>query len=242
MKRFLIVGLPRSGTTFLFTLLDAHPQVVCHGERFNVFKILENSGQKSSLEELMQRDHNPEAFFDAGFEAAAAEGVRAVGYKFMLGHNPRLMRDAIPARPDVALIYVHRENKLAQVASLETAEQTRRWAQAAGAKQKEEAPPLDLGPLKLMQRINDLDYRDILFNHWFDGLPNPKFRVEYRDLMEPATQAQIFRFLGVEPMEGLRSPLVKQGSNVIIDRFQKKPLIERYFKGIGREDWLGAEL
>ncbi|MGX0901644.1 LPS sulfotransferase NodH [Roseovarius sp. MBR-79] len=34
-RRFLIIGLPRSGTTYLMMLLNAHPAIHRSGEQFN---------------------------------------------------------------------------------------------------------------------------------------------------------------------------------------------------------------
>jgi len=49
-------------------------------------------------------------------------------------------------------------------------------------------------------------------------------------------------FLGVEPQPDLASPLVKQGQNRIIDRFENADILARYFGETGRGHWLEAEL
>ena len=188
------------------------------------------------------RDAAPEAFFEAGFDAAAAgyPGKRAVGYKFMIGHNPRLLREVIARREDIALIHVHRENKLAQAASLLQAEATSQWALVGepGAPQ----PMLPHRPLQLTGVINDNATRDFLFAEWLSQLPHRRLSVEYREMFLPGFEERLCDFLGVAYDPTMSSNLRKQGTNRVLDRFEHRKAIATFMRRIGHGDWLGEEL
>ncbi|MBS0125693.1 sulfotransferase [Thetidibacter halocola] len=125
MQRFIILGQPRSGTTHLTTLLDSHPDVICAGELFNPY-IMMGMTNDAGDDAILARDAAPRRAAEAFFEQAEAEGARAAGFKFMLGHDIAVLK-WISRNPDIRIIYIRRANKLAQVASLIKANQTREW-------------------------------------------------------------------------------------------------------------------
>ncbi|MFN4098568.1 MAG: sulfotransferase family protein [Pararhodobacter sp.] len=241
MESFLILGQPRSGTTYLQTLLNAHPDVHCRGELFDPWQI-DDDGQKTpGLEAVIARDADPEGFLDrrlAGEGLAGPLPVR-IGAKVLFQHHPALLARYIPARPGLRLIHVRRENKLAQFASMQQVAKTKRWTQtgAAGA-----APQIDVAPFWAASECNRLENEDFLMAAWLAGLPNPVFCVTYRGLFAPDFEGRVLAFLGVKRVGVLSTPLKKQGQDRILDRFVQPGPIERYFGGTGRGDWLGAEL
>jgi hypothetical protein len=266
VKKFVIIGLPRTGTTYLFTLLNSHPQILCHGERFNVYRIIEShpEGERETTDRdaLRARDMDPATFFDAGFDAAAygRPEAEAAGFKVMLGQDPRVLFDVIPRRPDVALIYVRRDNKLAQVASHARAKQTKQWADtgapssAPGARATVRrllgrgrgdaagAGLLDMQPRRLFQLSNEAEILDRLFLTWLEQQPHPRLVLEYRELFAPGFEERICAFLGLPHVPGMASPLVKQNAATVLDRFRNRGAVRGFFSMIGRKDWLGREL
>ena len=67
MTRFVILAAPRTGSNLLCTLLNSHPQVLCHHEVFNpggVFTALDYHGDGLHVDALAQRDADPLAFLD----------------------------------------------------------------------------------------------------------------------------------------------------------------------------------
>jgi hypothetical protein len=66
--------------------------------------------------------------------------------------------------------------------------------------------------------------------------------IEYTEMFTPDFNRRVTDFLGVPYEAGMRSPLVKQNKNRVIDRFKAPEVIETYFRKMGREHWLGEEI
>lgn len=242
MDNFLIVGQPRSGTTYLQTLLNAHPQLHCRGELFDPWQIDDNGTKTPGLDAVIARDQDPVGFMDrmlAGDGMRAAAGQRKLGAKVLFQHHPLLFAQYLPMRPTLKLIYVYRENKLAQFASGRQVEKTGQWTATTPAA---ETPKIDAAPFWAASECNRLQNEDFLLRAWMERLANPTLMVSYAGLFAPGFQENILGFLDVETVSGLTSPLVKQGQNRIIDRFADPDPVSRYFRETGREEWLGSEL
>ena len=238
-RRFLIMGLPRSGTTYLMTLLNAHRDIVCSGEQFNPHAIVGVGEKNTDAEAVFLRDTAPVWFMDRFFAEAEATGAARVGFKFMIGHNIRVLR-ALAEHPEITLIHVWRENKLAQVSSLIKAAATRKWAQSQPDDHVDQK--IDATPRQISHRWHEYATFDYLFQPFFDSLPNRRISVEYRELFQPDFHGRICDFLGVARDPGMKSPLVKQSANDILSRFEHPGPIEAYFRRIGRAGWLEPEL
>ena len=238
-RRFVIMGLPRSGTTYLMTLLNAHPRVFCSGEQFNPHAIVGIGEKNTDRDALRQRDGAPVAFMDAFFARHARDDLDWIGFKFMIGHNIAVLR-RLEQDENVTLIHVHRENRLAQVSSLIKAAETKRWAQIKPDEHIERK--VRAGPYQISQRWHEYETFDHLFAQWFAARAHRKLALEYREMFRPGFAERLCGFLGVAPDPQMRSPLVKQGSNTILERFENRGRIERYFRSIGRDDWLEDEL
>lgn len=238
-RRFLIIGLPRSGTTYLMTLLDTHRAIACTGEQFNPHAIVGIGCQDRDPDRLLARDRAPIHFMERAFAQAAGDGVTRVGFKYMLGHNVRILR-RLAHHPEIDLIYVWRENRLAQVASLIKAARSKRWAQTRADAHVRER--IRIGPREICHRWHEYATIDTLFAHWLQSLPNRRITFEYRALFAPGFAERITGFLGVDPDPGMHSPLVKQNDNDVLARFETPGPIRRYFTEIGFAHWLGPEL
>ena len=238
-RRFVIMGLPRSGTTYLMSLLDSHPEVSCSGEVFNPYSVIETGEPDYTPELLASRDRAPRFFLKEFLERYEAGPHRRIGFKLMLGHNIRVLTQ-LPELADMTIIYVHRYNRLAQVASYLKAMQTLYWAQthrSFGMRQRIEATPQQIS-----HQWHEYATMDFLFAHWLESLPNRKISVEYREMFRPEFNARICDFLNIVPDAKMTSPLVKQGANRVLDRFATPEPIEAYMRYLGREDWLEEEL
>lgn len=242
MIKFVIIGLPRSGTTYLMSMINAHPQAVCSGERFNPYSIIGVAADRNdAFDAVLTRDYRATAFFDASFAQHHPKEPTAIGIKFMIGHNIEVLHH-LASQPDLRLIYVHRANKLAQITSLLRALETGVWAET---KHRPPAPPkakLRCGPRVISHHLHEYATQDMLFAHWFNGLPHQKMIVEYRDMHRPDFATTLCRFLGLPVVPDLRGTLQKQGTNTILDRFEHRAVIAEYFAKTGHADWLGDEL
>ncbi len=239
--RFVIIGLPRSGTTYLMTLLNSHPDVICHGELYNPYAVISSGGRDESHDEVLGRDKDPVAFLDGVFARGQGKrGVAALGFKFMLGQNLAVLR-AILDDPEIRIIYVKRWNKLAQVASWLAALKSMEWARPK-ARKAGAAAKVRANPRKISQHWHEFDTQEMMFEALLEGRPQARLDLEYRELFEPGIAARLCDFLGVRARDDLTSPLAKQGANHILDRFEHPDPIKYYFRQIGRGDWLNDEL
>lgn len=248
MKRFVILGLPRSGTTYLMTLLHAHRDVYCAGEQYNPFSVIGvttkgifGGGVQSddSHEAILGRDKDPVGHMKAFFEQAATTGAAWGGFKFMIGHNLAVLK-ALAQDPDVTILYVWRENRLAQVSSLIKAGQSKNWAQTKVDKHLEQK--IHATPRQISHRWHEYATFDHLIGMWLEGLPNPKVTFEYREMFQEGFNERLCDFLDLPPSADMKSPLVKQGTNTIEDRFEDPKPIRYYFNQVGLGRWLEDEL
>lgn len=241
MSGFLILGQPRSGTTYLQTLLNAHPGILCRGELFDPWQIDDNGRKTRGLDAVIARDSDPESFMD---RMLAGDGVAhpasTIGAKLLHHHHTAIVTRYIPAHPALRLIHVRRENKLAQFASVQQVRATGRWVET----DDRAAPPprIDAKPQWAAAECNRLEIEDFLHAAWLRTLPNPVLRVTYRGLFATDFAKRVQAFLGVTPRPGLTSPLLKQGQNRVLDRFADPDPIARYFIQTGRSAWLDPEL
>ena len=240
MKRFVILGLPRSGTTYLMTLLGAHRNVICAGEQFNPYTVIGSAGDvDDSHEAVMGRDRDPVAHMYRFFERAEAKGVVCAGFKFMIGHNIQILHE-LARDPDISIIYIWRENKLAQASSLIKAASTKKWAQT---KQDAHVDSKILAtPRQISHRWHEYATFDHLISMWLEGLPNPKATYEYREMFNEGFEQEMCQFLDILYQRGMKSPLVKQGTNTIEQRFKDPKPIRYYFNQVGLGRWLEDEL
>ena len=241
MDRFLIIGQPRSGTTYLQTLLNSHSAIHCRGETFDGHCIDDDGGKQRELTALIARDADPEAYFEQtiGQPGHKKPLARLIGIKYLFYHSAAVLQDVLPKYPDIPIIYVTRPNKLAVFASLVHARQTKKWTQA---RKKAPPEPLPAGVRWVIQDTNRLRNEDFLLSAWLKTLPNPLFEASYTDLFADDFVRRICAFLEVEPERRMSSWLKKQGDNRIIDRFENKDEICAYFEGVGLGGWLGEEL
>ena len=238
-RRFLIMGLPRSGTTYLMTLLNSHRGVYCSGEQFNPYAIVGIGEKESGYPEVLARDRAPLDFMQQFFERAETRNVVRAGFKYMIGHNTRILQE-LAEYPDIDLIYIWRENRLAQISSLIKAARSSRWAQTKPDAHIHEKITVD--PRRINQRWHEFATFDHLFSSWFDTLPQRRITLEYRALFAPGFAQKICNFLDLPTDPKMKSPLVKQNPNAILERFENPGAIQHYFRQLGYARWLEPEL
>lgn len=238
MKRFVILGLPRSGSTYLMTLLDAHADVACAGEQYNPYEVI-GWAHDDSHDAVMRRDKEPLGHLHRFYEEVEATGVAWGGFKFMIGHNLKVLQ-ALAMAPDITIIYIWRENRLAQVASLIKAGRTKSWAQTSVDENVTRKIPAT--PRQIAHRWHEYATSDHLISLWLANLPNPKVTYEYRELFKPDFEQRLCDFLDLPHDPKMKSPLVKQGINTVAERFEDPGPIRYYFHQLGLGRWLEDEL
>ncbi len=147
--KFMISCTARSGSSMLSTLLNSHPQVLCHGEIIAApnesagpYQALREQG--TNIDERLQeyRQQHPEAFlYDVGFNPA---GNPRVGFKFKLEESLdeayRPFRDLIVADTDIRIIHLRRENILDKYISLQMTKRSGVFSIRAGGERPQYRP------------------------------------------------------------------------------------------------------
>ena len=132
--RFVVIGVARSGSTMLGSLLNSHSRATAFGELFR-----EGDAIGWDLPHLDARDpadlalyrEDPVRFLEEDVFGRRAARMRAVGFKLFYYHarNEPFARiwDWLRSDPAIHIIHIKRENALAQYLSLERAHRTGRW-------------------------------------------------------------------------------------------------------------------
>ncbi|WP_158234145.1 Stf0 family sulfotransferase [Oceaniglobus indicus] len=188
---------------------------------------------------LLDRDIAPADYLDEFYKWDTFSGATAVGAKWMIGHHPEIL-DYIRDNPDIRILSLRRDNKLAQVASHMKAVQTKQWATRKASEVDRE--PIEAGPRRVAQVAREMATSDYLFTHWLKGLRNPAMHISYRDMFSSNFNSEVCTFLGVAQSNQMASSLVKQGSNDILSRFKNAAAIKDYFTAVGNAGWLQPEL
>ena len=92
MIKFCIFAFPRSGSTYLCSRLNAHPDILCHYEVFHPDAIGTISGFADRVPAIaayttQSRDSNPAAFLADLFKWSL--DAKAVGFKIFVGHSTK---------------------------------------------------------------------------------------------------------------------------------------------------------
>jgi hypothetical protein len=238
LVRFAIVGLQRTGSSYLVNLLGSHPEIHCCGEIFNPDGINlrwpENMGGRragreivSELKELRPRD--PQAFLQSVF--AIEFGATAVGFKIFPGHNPQMFERILDDR-DIAKIVHSRDNGLARYASLRAARTTRDFVSGAekplvAFKAKQFAP----FHLEHATFFDEIERR-------IAARGQRLHRSHFEELSDPTRLIALLEFLGVAPeLPPLPQPPANRGSSDVLSRFSNPEAAEAYLREHNLMHW-----
>lgn len=151
-RRFLVVGIARTGSTLLVNLLNAHPQVMAFGELFRQadevgWDVAPFASYRSPrLVALYRAD--PVAFLEKAVFRRWPRDCAAVGFKLFYYHAREAPQSAVWTYlcGDLSLkvLHIKRRNRLAQYLSLLHAHKSDVWSAAEAA--AGEPAPLHLDP------------------------------------------------------------------------------------------------
>jgi LPS sulfotransferase NodH len=130
-QKFLIYGLPRTGSNLICGILEKHKAISCHGEVFNAGRIfcnLKNSQGDAILK--IFRQYNPLYFLKlAIWHNDYSESVKAVGFKALYNQleNFVYLKEYIFGLEDLKIIFLRRKNYLERIYSELLALQNNQW-------------------------------------------------------------------------------------------------------------------
>ncbi len=241
---FLILSAPRSGSTWLQSLLSSHPAIVCHQELLHRRRIELPLDQKSfggifkwtAKGELLFRNFFPATFVKCFVYGGYQENTRAVGVKILYEHlegsrTARHFLSSLLATPRLKLIHLVRRNGLRAYLSHVLALKTKEWRLVSHTEQ----PSLNIGAtLSYLQR------RERLQAQLLQAFAQvPCHTLFYEDLIAQ-TEAELsglMRFLQV-PERSLYSPLVRQERRPLADSIANFREVEKALRGTHWENYL----
>jgi LPS sulfotransferase NodH len=217
-RRFAVLAAPRTGSNWLCSMLDSHPEILCHHELFNpagIHVALSWRGGAVDVDAVLgtqaERDRAPLAFLDRAW--SQPRGCRAVGFKLNRGQNEAAFT-AVLADPGVRKILLRRDNRLKTFVSERIAARTGLWESYPDSPRSGEQVRIrvDLGELRRHIDENRAYYESLTA----ELAGQDVLALRYEDLVDvPAQPAEawrpVFDFLGVGAAE-LKAETRKQNA------------------------------
>lgn len=230
--RFVILAAPRTGSNLLCTLLNSHPEVLCHHELFNpngIFYALDYRDGSLDLGSMESRDREPFAFLQRVWEHP--QGASCVGFKMTRGQDAAVMQNLIEDS-GVLKILLTRRNRLKTYISEQLARQTDRWEVYARDELPSDTPRLhvDVDAFRAHCDLNERYYQDIENTLRSGG--RPWIETAYEDILTAPEHVHLLEFLGVDATdERLMQSSVKQSDKDLRTHIENFRELERAFEG-----------
>ncbi len=229
--RFVVIGMPRTGSTLLATGLEQHPNVTCFGELIHPLE-----SERKKVESIVvdgenacfdpERDDAIEFLRTCVYENPTLVS-RAVGFKlhghFAAGRGSHDLLARLRGEiPDLRFIHIKRENYLDVYLSLAIACRDMKWsifASEGNGQNKSElkrVEPISIQFQEAEKYFFEMNNMDSLFYRLFSGVNY--FCVNYADLdrFYEREMSKIYEFLGVESHVA-RPWVVKQNTSTARD-------------------------
>ncbi|MEM0907741.1 MAG: hypothetical protein AAGJ94_10285 [Pseudomonadota bacterium] len=240
MRKFLVIGAARTGSTLLMQIIQSSPDVKAHFELFHK-NVVHIDGVDRS-DEIPQRDAQPFEWLDG---VLSSSNKPMVGFKIFPNQNDEVL-DALIEDDDVAKIVLFRENFLAVYSSLLISTARADWSQSA-----DDATTLGKIDLKSHTWGNTVEFDAADFQARYDAYigfyrrsvkklvnANQKFLfIEYAETLNEDLMRRIFPFLGVAQPETISVNLKKNNTSRIMTRFSNRDAVKDYLTQVGKWDW-----
>lgn len=195
--RFIILNAPRTGSNYLCTLLNSHPEVLCHHEIFNphvvgVARHLQKSG--FFLGTIAEREQAPVEFLERVWQTNLDRPC--VGFKMCWRQNETIFHTVL-TDSNVQKIILKRRNRVKSFVSLLLARQTGEWVIYQDDQPPAIRPKVHVDPATMFETM--------AFNSEFYGQIESALQSSgqnyltlfYEDLFSEASLRSALVFLGV---------------------------------------------
>ena len=201
MNRFVILAAPRTGSNLLCTLLNSHPQVLCHHEVFNpqgVFTAHDYDGDRLNVSSLRDRDDDPIGFLDLVWQTAG-DG-QCVGFKWTRGQDRDVLKHVLEDSA-VKKLVLRRRNRVKTYVSEKIAQKTHQWEVYSSDDLLLPRPRIHVDAAQLVEHtaMNQRFYAEVMAV--LDESCQPYRELDYETLFDRDVQIQIFEFLEVASPE-----------------------------------------
>jgi len=218
MTRFAILAVPRTGSNLLCTLLNSHPEILCHHELFNpqgIFLALSQRDRSSDLPSLHERDVAPVAFLDKIWQAGREHPC--VGFKWTRGQSTTVLEHVVQER-EIIKIVLRRRNRVKTYVSAEIAQATQQWEAYSQQELTQPRPRVTVENAQLRRHIseNERFYADL--RTALERTQQSAINLCYENLFSRDEQRRLLQLLGVSGVDQpLTAASVKQNPTSLGD-------------------------
>jgi len=241
MTDFVVLAAQRTGSNLLCTLLNSHPEILCHHEIFNPrgprYAVTHRDGS-FDLGSLEERERDPVAFLNRVWRTRC--GHPCVGFKMTRGQDERVLRHLLDD-PSIKKIVLQRRNRIKTYVSQQIAQHLDEWEVYHSRELEPDRPRIEVDVTRLREHIasNERFYREI--GEPLQTRPDSYIKVEYEGLLSQTLHRQLLDFLGVEPRGvGLKPSSVKQNSANLRELVSNFAELEEALRGTDLEEELHA--
>lgn len=223
MKRLVILAAPRTGSNWLCTLLDSHPEILCHHEIFNPDGIHYSISHRNGALDfgtVTERDADVEAVLDRIWEQNLGSAV--VGFKMTRGQSPVVLRRVLED-PEIRKIVVRRRNRVKTFVSEQVAAATGEWESYPDSPRSTQPIRVGVDADGLQRHIaqNEQFYDEI--DAVLQSTRQEALSVTYEDLNADEERRRLLRFLDVEdmPLSGATRKQLSRNLRDVISNFDE---------------------
>ena len=221
--RFVIIGSPRTGSSYLTQRLRRQTDILCHGEVFHQRHVWVywpkrdlTDAVRAELDEL--RRTNPEALLARVF--ATDYGRACVGFKIFGGQCDDVLSSII-ADPSIRKVVLFRRNVLANYSSALAAGRSGSWS-TTEMPSDGSRPKVQFRAGRFIRFHNEYIafYRRVIAE--LNEKREPFQLINYEDIGDPFMFECLINFIGGDPALGqktLKNQLKKQNTTDIMSRF-----------------------
>lgn len=243
-SRFVILGHPRTGSTFLHLLLTSHPQIVVYGELFHHADEVRRAIAEGFGRPPLPTDEDPITYLEEHVYGAYPDDTLAVGFKLFYLHarNPEWepLRDHLKSS-EAKVIHIKRRNFLDRHLSEVLATRTNVWVVHD---RRNLRPPesIELDAEACLRDFHKYLWFQQKADRFFSG--SPVLELFYEDLAKHARNCQerLLDFLEVpfhELEPGTYRQQTKRRSEVIRNLAEvHETVAEAVVSGSAPEEWL----
>lgn len=216
--KFIILGRSRTGSNYLRSLLNSHPNVLCYGEVFREVGVGYEVVDTKKISE------------NKVFHKYASE-IKSVGFKLFYYHANTTTTDSIwkyLIENNVKVIHITRKNMLETVVSRKRSELTDAWTKK-GENIKSKEMNIELHYDECLKEFEWTEKLEAKARELFSQ--NPVLEVTYEDLSSNPQEIanQICEFLGVSKVNLITS-MQKQNNKKMSDVVSNYSQVKEQFK------------
>lgn len=229
--KFVLIAAPRTGSNWLVSMLNSHPEILCHYELFHWRQVYSETIPGNGYAALRERNRNPCLFLKNIYSNGL--GKKAIGFKLFEQHNPAIL-DYLIRQPAVKKIILKRSNYLKIYSSHLIAKKT--GAYTFKPETRKTAVYVDAKQFKRYVSQQEAFYRNLRNRIQQGG--QPLFQIEYRQLSDPDSINQLLEYIGVASPYELKAGTRKQNPEKSADRIINYSELIYEFKNTEYEKYL----